>query len=205
MKASRSFEGSRVSTVEYYNRNAERFFQETVKVNMEELYGPFLSLLPIGGSILDAGCGSGRDSLYFSRKGFKVTAFDASEQLVERSAKLTGLPIQLLTFQQLDFDNHFDGIWACASLLHVPRIEIGDVLRRLARALKSNGVLYASFKQGDGEWEKDGRFFNSYDEDSFGAVAGEQPNLSIVRQWVSDDVRRGVDTQSWFNVFLRKE
>ena len=149
---------------------------------MEELYAPFLSLMPEGGSIQDAGCGSGRDSLYLSLRGFKVTAFDASEQLVARSTQLTGLPVLTLTFQKLDFEDMFNGIWACASLLHVPRTQIGDILRRLVRALKSGGVMYASFKHGDGEWKQGGRFFNSYDEHSFAAVVKGQHDISIIQQ-----------------------
>lgn len=194
-----------MSTVDYYNRNAEQFFRETVNVNMQELYAPFLALIPEGGSILDAGCGSGRDSLYFLHHDYKVTAFDASEQLVERSAKLTGLPVLLLTFQQLHFEGVFDGIWACASLLHVPCTQIDDVLVRLVRALKAGGVMYVSFKHGNGEWEKDGRKFNSYDEGSFASLIHQQSNLVVVRQWVSDDVRRDRDRQSWYNALLRKE
>ncbi len=193
-----------MTTVEYYNRNAEKFFRETISVNMEELYAPFLSLIPVGGSILDAGCGSGRDSLYFLRYGYKVTAFDASEQLVTRSAELTGLPIFLLTFQQLDFDNEFDGIWACASLLHVPRAQIDDVLARLIRPLKPNGTLYASFKYGDEEYEKDGRFFNSYNESSFAALVATQPNLTVVGEWKSEDVRSERNKEFWYNVILTK-
>lgn len=193
-----------MSTADYYNRHADRFFRETVNLNMEELYAPFLSLVPAGGSILDAGCGSGRDSLSFSRRGYRVTAFDASEQLVERSAKLTGLPVLRLSFQQLDYEDEFDGVWACASLLHVPRAQMRDVLARLARALKPGGVLYASFKYGDGEWEQGGRFFNSYDEDSFAALTREHPSLILDRHWKSEDVRRGRENQIWYNALLRK-
>jgi SAM-dependent methyltransferase len=193
-----------VSSADYYNKNAEQFFQETVGVNMEDLYAPFLSLVPEGGSILDAGCGSGRDSLYFLQHGYKVTAFDAAEQLVARSTQLTRLSIQLLSFQQCEFENEFDGIWACASLLHVPRTQINDVLVRLARALKLGGVLYASFKYGDGERVKGGRFFNSYNEDSFAAVMSKHSSLILDNHWKSEDVRRGRDKQFWYNALLRK-
>ena len=193
-----------MSTIDYYNRHADRFFRESFDLDMEELYAAFLSLVPAGGDILDAGCGSGRDSLFFSRRGYRVTAFDASEQLAVLSARLTGLPVLRLTFQQIDFEGEFDGVWACASLLHVPRGEMDDVLARLASALKPGGVMYASFKYGDGEWEQGGRFFNSYDEGSFAALTRQHPSLTLHRQWQSEDVRPGREKQLWFNALLRK-
>jgi SAM-dependent methyltransferase len=193
-----------VATVDYYDRNAEQFYRETVNVNMEELYTRFLAYVPEGSSILDAGCGSGRDSLYFLRRGYKVTAFDASNELVALSSQLTGLPVLHLRFQDVEFDHDFDGIWACASLLHVPRAEIDDALARLTRAMKPGGVLYASFKYGDSEWEKDGRFFNSYDEASFNGLLAGHHQLELLQRWVSEDVRRGRYKEPWLNVLLRR-
>jgi SAM-dependent methyltransferase len=193
-----------VVTVDYYDRNAEQFYHETVNINMGELYSRFLAHVPEGSSILDAGCGSGRDSLNFLRRGYEVTAFDASKELVALSSKLTGLPILHLRFQDVEFDHDFDGVWACASLLHVPRAEIDGVLERLTRAMKLGGVLYVSFKYGDSEWEKDGRFFNSYDEASFSELLARHQRLELLQRWVSEDVRRGTNRGRWLNVLLRK-
>ena len=193
-----------MTTVHYYDTNAEQFFRETVDVNMEALYAAFLAHVPKGGHILDAGCGSGRDSHYFSKQGYIVTAFDASQKLVALSTRLTGLPVLHLKFQELNFVKVFDGIWACASLLHVPRAEIDDALRRLTKALRPGGVLYASFKYGNSEWEKDGRFFNSYDEESFYALISKHHHLTVDREWKSADVRRGRKEEFWYNVLLKR-
>jgi len=193
-----------VTTVDYYDRNAEQFYRETVNVNMEELYSRFLAYVPEGSSILDAGCGSGRDSLYFLRQGYEVTAFDASKELVALSSQLTGLPILHLRFQDVEFDHEFDAVWACASLLHVSRVEIDDVLLRLTKTMKSGGILYASFKYGDSEWVKDGRFFNSYDDTSFNELLARHQGLDLLQGWVSEDVRRERNQECWLNVLLRK-
>ncbi len=171
---------------------------------MDASYAPFLAHIPEGGNILDAGCGSGRDSLYFLRQDYRVTAFDASEELVKLSARLTDLPVLKLTFLELEFASEFDGIWACASLLHIPRTEFDNALIRMTRGMKPNGVLYASFKYGDGEYERDGRFFNSYNEESFLALVKRHHKLKVLQTWKSEDVRRGRNKEFWLNVLLKK-
>jgi SAM-dependent methyltransferase len=191
-------------TVGYYNDKAQEFFESTVNVDMSEHYRVFLNLLPPGGRILDAGCGSGRDSFHFINLGFQVTAIDASPVLAELSSKLMGQPVAVLRFQDLDFEKEFDGIWACASLLHVPRREMHDVLSRLTKALKPNGMLYASFKYGDGEGERNGRFFNDYNEQSFGCLLSDHPSLRLVSSWVSGDVRPERAGEKWLNVVVRR-
>lgn len=193
-----------MSTVDYYNQNAEQYFRETINVNMEDLYEPFLALIPSGGHILDAGCGSGRDSLYFMQKGYKVTAFDASYALAGLSTQLLNQPVLHTTFQHIAFDDRFEGIWACASLLHVPRTQIDDVLMRLAKALKPSGVLYASFKYGDREYEREGRFFNSYNESSLVTLTSRHTKLASIKVWTSPDQIRGRRNEKWLNTLLRK-
>ncbi len=190
--------------MEYYNTKAQEFFESTVNLDMSEHYRVFLNLLPPGGRILDAGCGSGRDSLHFIKLGFRVTAIDASPVLAELSSKLIGQPVAVLRFQDLNYEEEFDGIWACASLLHVPRSEMHDVLSRLTKALKPNGVLYASFKYGDEEREKNGRLFNDYNEQSFLYLLSEHPNLRQISSWVSTDVRPERSGEKWLNILVRR-
>ncbi len=191
-------------TIAYYDEHAEEFYANTVGANMEQFYAPFLALLPPGCRILDAGCGSGRDSLHFLACGYTVTAFDAAAALVRLSSRLLNQPVLHLTFQQVAFEEEFEGIWACASLLHVPRDEMDDVLRRLTRALTPGGILFASFKYGDGEGERNGRFFNSYDEASFGALVARHPALEVVDVWKTEDVRGERTGEFWLDVLLRK-
>lgn len=193
-----------MSTIDYYDENAEQFFQETVGIDMNSLYESFLSLLPKRATILDAGCGSGRDSLYFKKEGYQITAFDGSLELTRLASKALKHPVLHLTFQQIEFEKEFDGVWACASLLHIPRNEMSDVLSRLSNSLKQEGIFYASFKYGNKEYEQSRRYFNCYDAESFSIELKNQPNLKIIKTWVTDDLRKGRNQEKWLNVLLKK-
>lgn len=191
-------------TIAYYDSNAERFFQETIQVDMSALYKPFLELLPHNAKILDAGCGSGRDSLYFMQHGYKVEAFDASPEMCRLASSSIGQTVYQKTFDEVDWVSEFDGIWACASLLHVGRDSIDAVLDKLCRSLKSNALMFASFKLRDEEWEQDGRFFNGYEKDSFRQLIRRHPVLLPISVWVSDDARPGRSDEKWLNAILQK-
>lgn len=188
----------------FYENNAKAYYDATVNVSMATVYAPFLSYLPLHAKILDAGCGSGRDTLYFSKKRFEVTAFDFSSALVRLASKLTGQKILDLSFQDLEFKNEFDGVWACASLLHVPTAEMPDVLSRLSGALKTNGILYASFKYGTGEHKRHGRYFANFDENTFDKVLLKHPEFSVMRYWKTKDLKSDRDSVKWLNILLRK-
>ena len=110
-----------MKTIDYYNKHAEEFTTSTFEVDMKSLYQPFLAELPEGARILDVGCGSGRDTLAFKNKGYQVDAIDYSEELVKKATRLTGIPIKLKSFYEVDDYEAYDGIWACASLLHCER------------------------------------------------------------------------------------
>ena len=193
------------STIQYYNTNAKDYFENTVNLDLTQFYDPFLELIPEQGKkILDAGCGSGRDSLFFKKKGFEIIAFDASEELVKLSSDLLKQPVLHMTFEDLSFSNEFDGIWTCASLLHVPKDQMPAVLKKLADALKENGILYASFKYGNGEYVNKGRLFTSYDKASFEKLVSRKPNLKVVKMWLTEDVRPDRAGEMWLNVLLMK-
>jgi SAM-dependent methyltransferase len=183
----------------YYEDQAEAFFAETVAVDMDPLYARFLAQVPSGGHILDAGCGSGRDALAFRRLGYAVTAFEASPALARLASEHCGFPVEVRRFQEIDWEDRFDGIWACASLLHVPMAELPEVLARLGRALKSDGVLYASFKYGVGEQEHGGRRFTDLDEEGLAALVETVPALAVVETWVTGDRREGREGERWLN------
>lgn len=192
------------STIRHYNEHAEEFIADTVAVNMEPLYLPFLECIPQGGSILDAGCGSGRDTKAFQERGYEVTAIDASARMVEAASRLTSAPVRQMRFQEMDWDEEFDGVWACASVLHVPRSEIGDVLRRFVRALRPAGVAFLSFKRGDGERQVAGRHFTDFTKDVLTKYVLECPGLEMVRLWGSNDQRLGREGEEWVSVIARK-
>jgi 2-polyprenyl-3-methyl-5-hydroxy-6-metoxy-1,4-benzoquinol methylase len=191
------------STIQYYDQNAAAYVDATVGILMQHLYRPFLTLLPPGGKILDAGCGSGRDSRLLSESGFDVTAIDGSAEMVAAAKQLTELPVQHLMFQQLAIEEQFDGVWACASLLHVPLNELDDVLSRLVASLRPGGILYVSFKEGDGERVEAGRHFTDLSENALRAKLEAQSSLETLRIWMTED-HRPDQSRRWVNGLARK-
>lgn len=153
---------------------------------------------------MDAGCGSGRDSLFLKSKGFQVTAFDASEQMVKLSSKLLGQEVLLMSFENLQLPEQYDGIWACASLLHVKRSKLPGVLAKLAEHLKPSGVFYLSFKYGDEEVWKGGRYFNYLHRQSFQEILKQIPQLKLENLFITVDVRQDRDDERWLNAYLVK-
>ena len=190
-------------TIAYYNDHAQEFCQRSVHVDMGPVYGRFVPHLPRGGRVLDAGCGSGRDTKAFMAMGFDVLAIDASREMVAATSALTGRPALLLPFGELDYHDEFDGIWACGSLLHVPRLQLAGVLRRLTEALRRGSVIYVSLKYGTGEHVRESRLFTDMDEESFRTLLGDLPELELIEEWTSEDVR-GTALRRWFNAVCRK-
>lgn len=191
-------------TLKYYQDNAQIFFDGTVNVDMSSLYETFTKHLAPGARVLDAGCGSGRDAKAFLEMGYQVEAFDASSAMVELAREHTGLPVQVMTFADVDWQEEFDGIWCCASLLHVPAVELPGVMRKLADALKPGGVWYVSFKYGDGEREVDGRRFTDMDEGGLKALIREIKKIETFELWTTKD-KRPHKTEVWVNGILGKK
>lgn len=191
-------------TIRYYDDHADQYVQETVGVEMLPLYALFLELISPGGAILDAGCGSGRDSKAFKDRGFVVTAIDASENMANHASRLLDQPVSVVRLQDLSFISEFDGIWACASLLHVPRQELDEVLNRLFRALKPNGACFLSFKEGDGERIENGRYFNDLQIESLKRLLVGHSEIEVVRLWTTCDVRPDQQRVRWVNGLVRR-
>ncbi|EGV29635.1 Methyltransferase type 12 [Thiorhodococcus drewsii AZ1] len=188
----------------YYDQHAQAFVDDTLTVDMTPLYSRFLPLLPPTGHILDAGCGSGRDAHAFRDLGYQVSACDASPTLAHLASVHCGLPVQVMRFQEITWQERFDGIWACASLLHVPQAELTDALSRLSAALKPAGLLYASFKYGQGEREHRGRRFTDLDEPGLAELLRQVGNLVELETWTTGDLRPGREAERWLNTLLRK-
>ncbi len=153
-------------TIKYYDNNAQDFFDSVKDYDIQFLYDLFLKDIPKAGKILDAGCGGGRDSKYFKNNGLEVTAFDASAELVKIAQDYSGLPVKHMRFQDMGFEKEFDGIWASASLLHVDKSELDNVMNKIYKALKPGGVLFCSFRFGQGESYEKERYFNDQTEES---------------------------------------
>ncbi|MEA3642071.1 MAG: class I SAM-dependent methyltransferase [Lamprobacter sp.] len=191
-------------TVAYYDAKAQSFFAATVDVDMSSLYEPFLRELPAGAAILDAGCGSGRDARAFRERGYAVTALEPSAALAALAEEYCGLTVEIRRFQDIDWSGRFDGIWACASLLHVPLAELPQVLRRLAQALRPGGTLYASLKYGRGEREQGGRWFTDLDNAGLEELLSLVPMLKVVKSWTSADRRPDREGERWLNALLSR-
>ena len=191
-------------TIDYYNENAENFIETTRDVDMHEAQDRFLALLNAGASVLDFGCGSGRDTKYFLDKGCIVTATDGSEELCRAASIFTGIEVKCMLFQDLDESNVYDGIWACSSILHLKKTELLPVIRKMNDALKANGVIYTSFKYGEFEGERGGRYFTDFTEQAFREFLVGIPGLMIEKCWITGDVRPGRNTEKWLNVLIRK-
>ncbi|WP_220342999.1 class I SAM-dependent methyltransferase [Marinomonas pollencensis] len=189
-------------TLTFYNQNAQQFTDSTLQVDMSALYREFLPNIPINGHILDAGCGSARDAAYFKQQGFRVSAFDASEELAALASQHLQQTVEVNTFQQLDSVNQYDGIWCCASLLHVSKAELPQVFLNLQNALKPNGVLYVSFKYGTQERVHNGREFTDLTEQLLSDLINQHTQLSIVKHWQSVDQRPGRESEVWLNALL---
>ena len=191
-------------SVDYYNNNSESFIKDTRNIDMKKNYEVFLANIPDQGLILDAGCGSGRDSLIFQKLGYRVDAFDGSSSMVSEAKKLTGLNIKLSTFEDFEFNRSYNGIWACASLLHVRRVNLPSILTRLSEGLISGGVLYSSFKYGNNERLNGERYFNDINEHVLKAYVDTVPNISVMQTWVTGNRRTNDNDEKWLNSLLLK-
>tara|TARA_B100000315_G_scaffold250017_1_gene282113 strand:- start:4 stop:600 length:597 start_codon:yes stop_codon:yes gene_type:complete len=187
------------STIQYYNENADAFVSRTVDIDMSNIYPKFTSLLPCDGKILDAGCGSGRDAQYFLSQGFEVVAIDASEEMVKCASNLMGQDAVQMKFDDVTFSNEFDGVWACASLLHVKKENFVSTLNILVNALKSNGVIYVSLKESKSSTPDGGRHFSYFSIDEVNEIMSLQSELELLEIWIEERI-----DFKWINVLARK-
>lgn len=192
------------TTLTYYNQNALSFVEGTKDVDFKSIQDKFISRLPQGASILDFGCGSGRDTKYFLEQGFQVTATDGSEELCKIASEYTGIPVKQMLFLELDEVDAYDGIWACSSILHCSYDDLVVVMQKISAALKNNGVLYTSFKYGTFSGERNGRFFTDMTEETFKELLRKCPELESEDVTITTDGRPGRGEERWLNLILRK-
>lgn len=191
-------------TLNYYEKNAEAFANGTLGVEFVDIQDRFVNLLSKNGYILDYGCGSGRDTKYFISKGFRVDAVDGSEKLCRIASKNTGIAVKQMLFSELNAIAKYDGIWACSSILHLPKKELHDVFHKMICAIKSGGYIYTSFKYGEYEGYRNERFFTDFTRESFEEFIKAYLEIKIIEEWVSADARPGRGDEKWLNLILRK-
>ena len=191
-------------TLDYYNKNASSFAKTTIDVDFLDTQKHFQELLPEQGCILDFGCGSGRDTKYFLSQNFLVDAIDGSEKLCRIASDYTGIKVKKMLFKELDEIEKYDGIWTCASILHLHQNELQMVFRKMVRALKRDGIIYTSFKYGDFEGERNGRYFTDFTEEKFNKFILNIENVKLKEEWITCDVRPGRGEEKWLNLILQK-
>jgi SAM-dependent methyltransferase len=131
----------------------------------------FLQFLSPGARILELGCGGGRDSEEILARGFQLDATDGVEEIARKAEARIGRPVRVMRFDELDAVDEYDGVWAHASLLHIPRPALPSVLSLVFRALKPGGVHFANFKGGDCEGrDVFGRYVNYLSADEVRAA-----------------------------------
>ena len=191
-------------TIEYYNKYADSFINDTVNADLSTIQTDFLKYLPANSHILDLGCGAGRDAKAFIAKGYTVTALDASKELCKMASEFIGQKVICKRFEDLDYKEEFAGVWACASLLHLKMDEISKVINKIQKALVVDGYLYASFKYGTKEEVRNGRYFTDLNEESFKKLLVGFENLVIVEMKITSDARKGRENEKWLNVVVKK-
>ena len=191
-------------TIDYYEKNADSFVAGTLSVDFTEIQDRFLSFLPTDSFVLDFGCGSGRDTKYFLEKGFNVDAVDGSEALCRMASENTGIIVKHMLFQELDSVEKYDGIWACASILHLPKESLYDVFNKMICATKNGGYIYVSFKYGEFEGYRGDRYFTDFTESKFKDFIRNFPVLTIIDQIITCDVRPNRENEKWLNLIIKK-
>ncbi len=191
--------------IDYYNKYAAKVFEDTVDQNMDAITAPFLELLEEGDTILDMGCGSGRDSLTFYDLGYDVTPLDGSEEMCRLAEVHTGLDVLQMTYEEMAFDGAFDGVWACGAFVHIPKDEMPALFRKVARALTEDGIFYLSMRLGDFEGFQGERYFSCYSEKELRSLMEGDGLFTVLKEWVTRDVRSGHSDIQWINILARKK
>ena len=202
-----------IHTLDYYNQNAEQFISDTVSANMQDAYHLFLDAIKDANPkrdnqelrILDLGCGSGRDLKYFKSLGFDASGIDGSSEMVRIAREYSSAEVREVLFEDFHESNAYDGIWACASLLHLQKEQLPEVFVSIKEALRENGILYCSFKYGMFQGDRNGRYYTDLNEEEFQRITSCVSELKIIKMWISSDVRPNREDEKWLNVLMRKE
>ena len=190
------------STLSWYKENASQYTSVTYSSLVHDALGEFLSRIKKGGTILDYGCGSGRDSDYFLKRGYSVVSLDGSKEMKAEAERLFGIKVRLASFLSLDEVEKYDGIWAQASILHLFEGDLKTALFLINKAMKKGGVLYCSFRKGDKDGYEEGRWYTNMTESRFSSLLPE--GLHVEKTWEGKDVRPGID-KTWLSIICRKE
>lgn len=197
-------------TKKSYNSNADEFAKHTTifRGKLDKWINDFVSRLSRKSLVLDIGCGAGRDAKFFSDFGLQVAGIDFSEKLIDiAKKKVPEGEFYVMDFENLEFsENEFDGIWASASLLHIPKKRLLSVFKKIYFVLKKDGLFYSSFRVGEGEKfteEKRGnailkRFYSYYEPAELRKLL-EKSKFNIIKEELNS-----IDSRDWA-FFLTKK
>ncbi|MEA1974439.1 MAG: class I SAM-dependent methyltransferase [Bacillota bacterium] len=193
-----------MQNIKYYNDNSIKYVNSTFNTNMSLLYDKFETYLKPKCHILDLGCGSGRDSLYFHNKNYKVTSVDGSNEMIKYCETILKNKIIHSTFKDFNASYKFDGIWACASLLHVKKENIKNIIFKYISFLNIEGIFFISFKDRDTDFSKDGRDFTCFSKYSLENLLKQFDNIKILEFVETTDVRDNREDEKWISVIFKK-
>ena len=190
-------------TIQYYDNNAEEFARNANTADMHRDYEHFLRYVPNGGSIVDMGCGSGRDLKFFRESGYNASGVDASESMCRVAREYSGCSVVCCDALYWDPRTEYDAIWANGSLLHLHTDEIITFLKTKTFHLKPGGIIYFSMKAGIPEgFDEKGRFFTPFSESILESVlAGGK--LKLIERWTEND-SLGREGFHWEAIILRR-
>ena len=197
--------GEKYDTLDYYNKNASEYFEQTLNGNFTENYEKFLSRIPQNAYILDLGCGSGRDSKYFIENGYKVKAIDGSIEMCKLASEYIGQEVECMKFDELNEESIYDGIWACSSILHVEKEQLGSILEKMITALKEKGIIYTSFKKGVKDEIKEGKYYNYLTKEKLEEIIEKYNlNVKIIDYFETLPSTKRIQDIVWANYILQK-
>ena len=193
------------STIEFYDRNADEYFDRTADVTFDEIYSRFLKYIPAGGRVMDLGCGSGRDVKWFCDHGYEAYGLDASRELVSRASDEYDIPVFAGLIEEWTTSTPFDGVWCCASLMHLDDSALEQFFENLKYNLKPGGVLFMSVKSGiETGLDEQGRYFRDFTEDDVHEIITQHGEFELKELWYTED-KLERDTFRWMNVIIENK